>query len=81
MVSTDAIRSAAKKACSDPGSDLFMVDEHESKSTQALAANRVAKIQWADLTPISRRDFIDWIEAAGHQRKMGAGLQKLVRCW
>src|SRR5438094_6714914 len=31
---------------------------------QALAADPVAKAQWSDLTPIARRDFISWIDAA-----------------
>lgn len=36
----------------------------------ALAANPVAKTQWYDLTPISRRDFISWI---------GSGKQEQTR--
>jgi uncharacterized protein YdeI (YjbR/CyaY-like superfamily) len=31
---------------------------------KALAAAPKAKIQWSDLTPIARRDFISWIESA-----------------
>ena len=31
---------------------------------KALAAHPKAKAQWDDLTPISRRDFITWIESA-----------------
>src|SRR5260370_29317585 len=31
---------------------------------KALAANRMAKAQWRDLTPIARRDFISWIDSA-----------------
>src|SRR5438132_1328673 len=31
---------------------------------KALAASRVAKAQWRDLTPIARRDFISWIDSA-----------------
>src|SRR5467141_4030207 len=31
---------------------------------QALAADPVAKAKWKDLTPIARRDFITWIDAA-----------------
>src|SRR5947209_12995966 len=31
---------------------------------KALAATPKAKAQWRDLTPIARRDFISWIEAA-----------------
>src|SRR5690349_466152 len=30
----------------------------------ALAANRKAKAQWSDLTPIERRDFISWMDSA-----------------
>ncbi|MEP6811121.1 MAG: YdeI/OmpD-associated family protein [Chthoniobacterales bacterium] len=31
---------------------------------QALAADPMAKPKWKDLTPIARRDFISWIDAA-----------------
>src|SRR5438046_710807 len=31
---------------------------------KALAAAPMAKVQWSDLTPIARRDFISWIESA-----------------
>ena len=31
---------------------------------KALARAAKAKTQWADLTPIARRDFISWIESA-----------------
>jgi uncharacterized protein YdeI (YjbR/CyaY-like superfamily) len=31
---------------------------------KALAADPVAKAKWRDLTPIARRDFITWIDAA-----------------
>jgi uncharacterized protein YdeI (YjbR/CyaY-like superfamily) len=31
---------------------------------KALAAAPAAKAQWSDLTPIARRDFISWIDAA-----------------
>lgn len=31
---------------------------------KALAATAMAKTQWSDLTPIARRDFISWIDAA-----------------
>jgi uncharacterized protein YdeI (YjbR/CyaY-like superfamily) len=30
----------------------------------ALAAAPMAKAQWADLTPIARRDFISWMDSA-----------------
>src|SRR5436190_18352015 len=31
---------------------------------KALAAARMAKAKWSDLTPIARRDFISWIDSA-----------------
>ncbi len=31
---------------------------------KALATTPIAKAQWTDLTPIARRDFISWIDAA-----------------
>src|SRR5437773_586985 len=31
---------------------------------KALAANRMARTQWRDLTPIARRDFISWMDSA-----------------
>src|SRR6266436_1528108 len=31
---------------------------------KALAATPMAKVQWRDLTPIARRDFITWLDAA-----------------
>src|SRR5882757_10528113 len=31
---------------------------------KAFAATPMAKAQWRDLTPIARRDFISWIDAA-----------------
>jgi len=31
---------------------------------KALATNLVAKVKWKDLTPIARRDFISWLDAA-----------------
>ncbi|PYL33150.1 MAG: hypothetical protein DMF38_12645 [Verrucomicrobia bacterium] len=31
---------------------------------KALAATPTAKVQWNDLTPIARRDFISWIDSA-----------------
>jgi uncharacterized protein YdeI (YjbR/CyaY-like superfamily) len=31
---------------------------------KALAATLMAKVQWRDLTPIARRDFISWIDSA-----------------
>ena len=38
-----------------------MVPTHLRK---ALAAAPKAKIQWRDLTPVARRDFISWIDSA-----------------
>src|SRR5207244_3701157 len=31
---------------------------------KALAATPMAKVQWRDLTPIARRDFISWLDSA-----------------
>src|SRR6266853_5503804 len=31
---------------------------------KALAATPIAKVQWRDLTPIARRDFISWLDSA-----------------
>jgi uncharacterized protein YdeI (YjbR/CyaY-like superfamily) len=31
---------------------------------KALAADPVAKTKWKDLTPIARRDFVSWLDAA-----------------
>ena len=31
---------------------------------KALAATPMAKVQWRDLTPLARRDFISWIDSA-----------------
>lgn len=31
---------------------------------KAIVANSKAKVQWDDLTPIARRDFISWIDSA-----------------
>lgn len=31
---------------------------------KVLAATPMAKVQWRDLTPIARRDFISWIDSA-----------------
>jgi uncharacterized protein YdeI (YjbR/CyaY-like superfamily) len=31
---------------------------------KALAAAPMAKVQWRDLTPIARRDFISWLDSA-----------------
>src|SRR6266446_1452569 len=46
------------------------VDEEEPEPRvptdlrKALAATPMAKVQWRDLTPIARRDFISWLESA-----------------
>jgi uncharacterized protein YdeI (YjbR/CyaY-like superfamily) len=41
---------------------------------KALAATPMAKAQWKDLTPIARRDFISWMDAAkqpeAHRRRI-----------
>ena len=31
---------------------------------KVLVVSAKAKVQWADLTPIARRDFVSWIESA-----------------
>ena len=49
---------------------------------KALAANPKAKAQWSDLTPISRRDFITWIQSAKQaetrNRRVEIACSKLV---
>jgi uncharacterized protein YdeI (YjbR/CyaY-like superfamily) len=49
---------------------------------KALAANAAAKTQWADLTPIARRDFISWIVSAKQietrTRRVSVAIDKLV---
>ena len=41
---------------------------------KALAATPMAKVQWRDLTPIERRDFISWMDSANqpeaHRRRI-----------
>jgi uncharacterized protein YdeI (YjbR/CyaY-like superfamily) len=48
----------------------------------ALAANARAKAQWKELTPIARRDFTTWIEAAKQpetrKRRIAVACSKLV---
>jgi uncharacterized protein YdeI (YjbR/CyaY-like superfamily) len=48
----------------------------------ALAANRKAKAQWSDLTPIERRDFISWMnsakEPAAHKHRVDKACAKLA---
>ena len=31
---------------------------------KALAATPMAKVQWSDLTPVERRNFISWMDSA-----------------
>lgn len=49
---------------------------------KALKVNPKAKAQWQDLTPISRRDFISWIESAKQvetrHRRISIACSKLV---
>lgn len=49
---------------------------------KALAGNAKAKAQWQYLTPISRRDFISWIESAKQEetrnRRISIACSKLV---
>lgn len=49
---------------------------------KALAANAAAKAQWNALTPIARRDFTSWIEAAKQpetrKRRIAIACSKLV---
>jgi uncharacterized protein YdeI (YjbR/CyaY-like superfamily) len=41
---------------------------------KALTATPMAKAQWSDLTPIERRDFINWMDSAkqpeAHRRRI-----------
>ena len=49
---------------------------------KALAATPVAKVQWSDLTPIARRDFISWIDSAKqretHKRRTEKACSMLI---
>lgn len=49
---------------------------------KALKVNPKAKAQWQDLTPISRRDFISWVESAKQAetrtRRISVACSKLV---
>lgn len=49
---------------------------------KALADNPKARLQWKDLTPIARRDFISWIESAKQSetrsRRIDVACSKLV---
>ena len=48
----------------------------------ALAASPMAKVQWSDLTPIERRDFISWMDSAkqpeAHRRRIEKAFSMLV---
>jgi uncharacterized protein YdeI (YjbR/CyaY-like superfamily) len=48
----------------------------------ALAATPLAKAQWSDLTPIERRDFIGWMDAAKdpetHRRRIEKACEVLA---
>ena len=50
---------------------------------KALSANSVAKERWADLTLVSRMDFISWIETAKQEetrkRRIRIAIEKLVK--
>jgi uncharacterized protein YdeI (YjbR/CyaY-like superfamily) len=43
---------------------------------KALAASPKAKAQWRDLTPIARRDFISWLDAAKQQETRRRRIEK-----
>jgi uncharacterized protein YdeI (YjbR/CyaY-like superfamily) len=54
-------------ACLNLSLDGVILVHHMLTPTElrkTLAATPMAKAQWSDLTPIARRDFISWIEAA-----------------
>jgi uncharacterized protein YdeI (YjbR/CyaY-like superfamily) len=42
----------------------------------ALNANRKAKTQWSDLTPIERRDFIGWMDSVKQPEKHKRRIEK-----
>ncbi len=58
------------------------VDEEEPEPRvptdlrKALAATPMAKVQWRDLTPIARRDFISWIDSAKQQETRRRRIEK-----
>lgn len=43
---------------------------------KALAAAPTAKAQWSELTPMARRDFIRWIDAAKQPETRGRRIEK-----
>ena len=43
---------------------------------KALAAVPVAKAKWGELTPISRRDFISWLESAKQAQTRSRRIEK-----
>ena len=43
---------------------------------KALAAAPKAKVQWKDLTPIARRDFVSWIDSAKQQETRKRRIEK-----
>ena len=43
---------------------------------QALATTPMAKVQWSDLTPIERRDFISWMDSAKQLEKHRRRIEK-----
>src|SRR5438270_4592471 len=43
---------------------------------QALGATPMAKAQWSDLTPIERRDFINWMDSARQPERHRRRIEK-----
>jgi len=43
---------------------------------KAFAAAPKAKVQWSDLTPIARRDFISWIDSAKQSETRRGRIEK-----
>jgi uncharacterized protein YdeI (YjbR/CyaY-like superfamily) len=50
---------------------------------KALAAKPEAKARWGGLAPAERRDFVDWIDAAGEagarERRIGKACEMIAR--
>jgi uncharacterized protein YdeI (YjbR/CyaY-like superfamily) len=48
----------------------------------ALNASPMAKARWRELTPIERRDFIDWMDSAkepeAHRRRIGKACEMIA---
>jgi uncharacterized protein YdeI (YjbR/CyaY-like superfamily) len=44
---------------------------------KALAGTPKAKAQWKELTPMERRDFVAWVEAADDKEKRGMRVEKV----